>query len=153
MDPLKNGLQAFNEVSEILLRVRADVLPSDSQTFLHIRREITRMKQQMESAESIAAGELAELDRQTELLTAEQGRVARERQEGELHLDRLQTQLGSYRSTLENLRDSLRARRRNLESAEESLESMKKRRDDAEATRDVGESLMVVPIVGLFVGE
>lgn len=139
--PLKSGLQSFNEVSEILLHVRENMVLPDSQTFRDIRRQIMNMKQQMEISESIAAGELEDLDQQTELLTAQQGRLAREKQQKELEFDQHQKQLGSYRSTLDHLRDSLSTHRRNLESAEDTLESMRRRRVDAEKRRNLGLAL------------
>lgn len=151
--PLTSGLQSFDEVSEILLRVRADMVLPESQTFHDIRGRIVNMKQKMESSESIAAAELESLDRQTELLTAEQGRLAREKREKELKVDRLEEQLRSFRSTLEIHEAALSTHRRNLESAQETLESMKKKRDDAEVMRNVGIGVSFIPIVGWIVGE
>ena len=151
--PVNSGLQSFNDVSEILLRVRADVVLPDSQTFRDIRRRVVHMKQQMKRSENIAAGELETLNRQTELLTAEQSRLARQKKEKELQLDLLQKKLGSYTSTLGNYEEALGTQRRNLESAEEILKSMKKRREDAELMRNVGLGLMLIPVAGWIVGE
>lgn len=151
--PLKSGLQSFNDVSEILLRVHADVVLPDSQAFRDIRRRVVNMKQQMESSECIAAGELEALDRRTELLTAEQGRLERKKKDEELELDNLQKQLDSNRSTLKNYEEALSTQRRNLESAEETLENMKKKRDDAEVMRNVGIGVSFIPIIGWIVGE
>ncbi|XP_029694881.1 uncharacterized protein isoform X3 [Takifugu rubripes] len=150
--PLKSGLQSFNKVSEILLSVHADMVLPDTQTFHDIRRQILNMKRQLESSERIAAEELQDLDRQTEVLTADQGRLARLKQEKQLELDKLQKQLGSYRSSLETYKDALNTQRRNLESAKETLENMRKKRDEAETMRNVGLGLMVIPVAGWIVG-
>ncbi|TWW79816.1 hypothetical protein D4764_10G0008460 [Takifugu flavidus] len=100
-----------------------------------------------------AAEELQDLDRQTEVLTADQGRLARLKQEKQLELDKLQKQLGSYRSSLETYKDALNTQRRNLESAKETLENMRKKRDEAETMRNVGLGLLAIPFVGWVVGE
>ncbi|TWW54479.1 hypothetical protein D4764_0277550 [Takifugu flavidus] len=150
--PLKSGLQSFNKVSEILLSVHADMVLPDTQTFDDIRRQILNMEQQLESSEKKAAEELQDVDRQTEVLTADQGRLARLKQEKQLELDKLQKQLGSYRSSLETYKDALNTQRRNLESAKETLENMRKKRDEAETMRNVGLGLLAIPFVGWAVG-
>lgn len=151
--PLKSGLQSFNEVSQILLQIQEEFVLPDNQTFYDIRSQITYMKQQLDFSESIAAGELADLDRQTELLTAEQGRLAREKQQRKLERDHLQSQLASNRSTLENLIGSLSTSRAKLESAEQTLKSMREKRDNAEVVRNVGLAVTAIPLVGWVVGE
>ncbi|CAG02966.1 unnamed protein product [Tetraodon nigroviridis] len=136
--PLKSGLQSFNNVSEILLRVRADVVLPDSETFHDIRRQITHMKRQMERSERIAA---------------EQGQLAREKRERELDLDHLQRQLKSDKSTLGNYKEALSTQKRNLESAEGTLRSMEEKKEKAEVLRNVGIGVSLIPIVGWVVGE
>ncbi|XP_029694882.1 uncharacterized protein [Takifugu rubripes] len=150
--PLKSGLQSFNKVSEILLSVHADMVLPDTQTFHDIRRQILNMEQQLESSERKAAEELQDVDRQTEVLTADQGCLARLKQEKQLELDKLQKQLGSYRSSLETYKDALNTQRKNLESAKETLENMRKKRDEAETMRNVGLGLLVIPFIGWAVG-
>lgn len=151
--PLKSGLQSFNEVSEILLRVRADIVLSDSQTFHDIRIKIKNMKEKLQNSERIAAVKLQDLNRQTEVLTADQGHLARQKQEKCNELDRLQKQLGSYRCSLKSYRDALNTQRRNLESAEETLQRMRTKRDKAETVRNVGLGMLAIPIAGWIVGE
>lgn len=151
--PLKSGLQSFTEVSEILLSVRADIVLSDSQTFHDIRGKIKNMKEKLQNSEKIAADKLQGLNRQTEVLTADQGRLARQKQEKCNELDRLQKQLDSYRCSLKSYRDALDTQRRNLESAEETLQRMRTKRDEAETMRNVGLGLLAIPIAGWIVGE
>lgn len=151
--PLKNGLQSFNEVLEILLHVRGDMVLPDSEDFHDIRKEMIYMKEELQRSEKIAADELQDLNRQTEVLTADQGQLARQKQEKLVELDRLQKQLDSYKSSLKSYRDALNTQRRNLESAEETLQSMRRKRDEAETMRNVGLGLMIIPIAGWIVGE
>lgn len=151
--PLKNGLQSFNNVSEILLQVKENMVLPETQTFRDIRREMLNMKQQMETSESVATRELQRLDGQTESLTAEQGRLARQKQQKECELKNLKTQLESHQSTLEDYKEALDTETRNLNSAEETLRKMKQRRNEAETKRDVGLALMVIPVAGWIVGE
>lgn len=153
MVPLKSGLQSFNKVSETLLSVGADVLLPDSQTFHDLRRQIVNMKEQIERSERIAAGELHNLDRQTEVLTAEQGRLARRKMEKELQICNLRQQLDSYNSSLESYMNALDTMRRNLEAAEETLNMMRRQRDEAEEMRDIGLGLLAIPVIGWVVGE
>lgn len=152
MVPLKSSLQSFNEVSETLLSLGADVVLPDSQIFQDLRRQIVNMKEQMERSENIAAGELRNLDRQTEVLTAEQGRLARQKMEKELEISNRQQQLGSYQSTLQSYMNAMGTERRNLNVAEATLNRMRKKRDEAETMRNVGLGLLVIPVIGWIAG-
>ncbi|XP_071314759.1 myosin-7-like [Trachinotus anak] len=150
--PLKSGLQSFNNVSEMLLRINTDIVYPGCQTFHDVRLQIMNMKKQMEKSEQIAREELQHLDEETERLTAEQSNLAEQKKKKECELNDLKTQLDSHRSSLKSYRDALKTERRNLSSAEDTLSNMRQRRDNAETVRNVGIGLMFIPIVGWIPG-
>lgn len=151
--PLKNGLHSFNNISEMLLSIDADIVLPGCPTFRDVRSEIENMKQQMEESEQIATKELQCVDEETEHLTAEQSLLAEQKKQRESELERLKTQLESYRSSLKSYTEALEAERRNLRSAEDTLDDMRRKRDEAEAVRNAGIGIMFIPIVGWIAGK
>ncbi|XP_031436472.1 uncharacterized protein LOC105909796 [Clupea harengus] len=150
--PLKSGLHSFNNVSDMLLSVNADIVLPGCRTFNKIRQEIKNMKQQMEKSELVAGNELQRLDWETERLTAEQSHLANERRQREGELGTFKTQLESHRSSLESYNEALRTEKRNLESAEDTLRRQRQRRDEAETIRNAGFFVTLIPIAGWIAG-
>ncbi|XP_035488141.2 chromosome partition protein Smc [Scophthalmus maximus] len=150
--PLKSGLHSFNNVLEMLLRVNADIVLPDSQTFRDIRQEIENMKQQMEESEQVARRELQQLDGETEHLTAEQSHLANQKSQRELEIEGLKIQLESNRSSLESYKEALERERDNLKSAENTRDKMIDRRDGGENVRNAGIGITFIPIVGWIAG-
>ncbi|XP_035486585.2 uncharacterized protein LOC118309066 isoform X1 [Scophthalmus maximus] len=150
--PLKSGLHSFNNVLEMLLRVNADIVLPDSQTFRDIRQEIENMKQRMEESEQVARRELQQLDGETEHLTAEQSRLVNQKRQKELKIEGLKIQLESHRSSLESYKGALERERDNLKSAENTRDRMRDRRDTGETVRNVGIGVTLIPIVGWVAG-
>ena len=151
--PLKSGLHSFNNVSDMLLSVNADIVLPECQTFDYIRQEIENMKQQMEKSELVAGNELQRLDWETERLTAEQSHLANQRRQREGELGTFKAQLESHRSSLESYNEALRTEKRNLESAEDTLRRQRQRRDEAETIRNAGFFVTLIPIAGWIAGE
>ncbi|XP_050924580.1 uncharacterized protein LOC108873624 isoform X2 [Lates calcarifer] len=150
--PLKRGLCSFNNVSQMLLSIDADIVLPGCPTFRDVRSEIVNMKQQMEESEQVATNKLHCLDEETERLTAEQSLLAEQKKQRESELKNLKTQLESYRSSLKSYTEALETERRNLRSAEDTLDGLRKRRDNAETVRNVGIGVSFIPIVGWVVG-
>ncbi|KAG7243818.1 hypothetical protein INR49_007229 [Caranx melampygus] len=150
--PLKIGLCSFNTVSKILLNIKGDMVLPGCQTFDDVRRQIKKMKQQMEESERLAKTELEQVDRATETLTAEQSQLAQQKKQKTDELKNLKTQLSSLQSTLSNFKNALETERRNLHSAENTLSDMRAKRDKAETVRNIGIGVSFIPFAGWIAG-
>lgn len=151
--PLRNGLQSFSNVSEMLLNVDADFLLPECQAFHEIRREIEKMKQELDGAEQVAMKELRQVDGETECLTKEQSYLAQQKKEREMTLSNLTKELDSHRSLLQKYKETLETTNRCLRTAQSTLNDQRRRRDEAESTRNWGLGLLAVPIAGWITGE
>ncbi|XP_028828964.1 uncharacterized protein LOC114786195 [Denticeps clupeoides] len=149
---LKNGLQAFNNVSDMLLSVKADIVPAGSWIFNDIRQQIVNMKEWMEKAEGEVSRELRKLDVETERLTAEQRDIEEQKKQREGEIETFKITLLSHKNSLEQYTQALETERRNLKTAKDTLEDMRQKRDHAQTVRDVGIGLFAIPIVGWIAG-
>ncbi|XP_023697211.2 uncharacterized protein [Paramormyrops kingsleyae] len=145
---LKEGILCFNNLSVV-------VFTNEGKTenkYDELRSLIVKGKDNFVQAEQRASGILASIDKESEELTQQKGKLQRQQDDKKTEYKNLQDQLASQKNILQEHQKSLENANTYLQATKAKVDEMRRRMENDEAVRNTGIGLMFIPCVGTIIG-
>uniref|UniRef100_A0A3B3S813 Uncharacterized protein n=1 Tax=Paramormyrops kingsleyae TaxID=1676925 RepID=A0A3B3S813_9TELE len=144
---LKEGILCFNNLSASVFTNEGNI----NNGYDELRHLISNVKDNFAQAEQRASGILASLDKESEELTQQKGKLQRQQNDKKTECKNLQDQLARQQNMLQEIQRLLANANEHLEKTKETVEEMQSRMDHDVAVRNTGIGLMFIPIIGTII--